>query len=209
MKDIGIYKTRKIQILNGSHTIMVSLGIISNIDNVSDFLKKSFLKKILIDTVVNEIILSINHDSMELKNYFNKTLERFENPFIDHKLKAISLNSLSKFKSRIIPSIVSFSKIYNRAPYNLYFILSSFIILYHRRKHFKILDNYSDQFLFDDIKLGDDYVNKILSNKNFWGVDLSKLPKLKEYISVGIKLISDEYDIKKAYSDYIEKIKTL
>lgn len=209
VKDIGIYKTRKIQILNGSHTIMVSLGIISNIDNVSDFLKNSFLKKILIDTVVNEIILSINHDSMELKKYFNKTLERFENPFIDHKLKAISLNSLSKFKSRIIPSIVSFSKIYNRAPYNLYFILSSFIILYHRRKHFKILDNYSDQFLFDDIKHGDDYVNKILSNKNLWGVDLSKLPKLKECTSVGIKLISDEYDIKKAYSSYIEKIKTL
>jgi tagaturonate reductase len=188
---------------------MVSLGIILNIDNVSDFLKNSFLKKILIDTVINEIILSINYDTRELKNYFNKTLERFENPYIDHKLKAISLNSLSKFKSRIIPSIVSFSKKYNIVPYNLYFILSSFIILYHRRKHFKIIDNSSDQFLFDDINLGDDNVNQILSNKNFWGVDLLKLPKLKEYTSVGIKLISDEYNIKKAYSDYIEKIKIL
>ena len=209
VKDIGIYKTRKIQILNGSHTIMVSLGIILNINNVYSFLKNSFFKKFLINTVVNEIILSINYNTKELEKYFYKIIERFENPFIDHKLKTIALNSISKFKSRIIPSIVSFSKIYNRPPYNLSFVLSSFIILYHRRKQFKILDNFSDQFLFNDIKYENDNINKILSNKNFWGIDLLRLPKLKEYISIGIKFISETDDIKQAYLDYIEKIKIL
>ena len=65
INEIGIFKTRKIRILNGSHTIMVSLGLMMGIDNVYDFLKNKFLKKILTDTVKMKLFhLSI----MTLKN---------------------------------------------------------------------------------------------------------------------------------------------
>ena len=212
INEIGIFKTRKIRILNGSHTIMVSLGLMMRIDNVCDFLKNKFLKKVLTDTVKKEIISSINYDSKKLLNYFFEIKERFENPYFDHKLKAISLNSITKFKSRLIPSIVQYTKAKKKAPINLLFIISSLIVLYSKRESYDIKDSISDQHLFDGIKINNRSVDtkslsRILSNKNFWGVNLLKIYNLKELVLIGVETIFFANNLKEGYENYINKIK--
>ena len=104
-------------------------------------------------------------------NYFFEIKERFENPYFDHKLKAISLNSITKFKSRLIPSIVQYTNA-TKTPINLLFILSCLIVLYHKRDNYDIKDSISDQNLFDSIKTNNRSINtesfsRILSNKIF------------------------------------------
>ena len=212
INEIGIFKTRKIRILNGSHTIMVSVGLIMGIDNVYDFLKNKFLKKILTDTVKKEIIPSINYDSKKLLNYFFEIKERFENPYFDHKLKAISLNSITKFKSRLIPSIIQYTNANKKTPINLLFILSCLIVLYYKRENYDIKDSISGQHLFDNIKTNNRSINtdsfsRILSNKNFWGVNLLNLYKLKELVLIGVKTILFTSNLKEGYKNYINKVK--
>ncbi len=64
----------------------------------------------LFETLKNEIIPSIDFDKDELTEYAAQVLERFSNPFTVHQLQSIALNSISKYKVRILPSLLSFYK---------------------------------------------------------------------------------------------------
>ena len=53
--------------------------------------------------MVTEIFPSLPGSKEELQRYANQVLDRFRNPFVSHKLADISLNSIAKFKSRLVP----------------------------------------------------------------------------------------------------------
>ena len=122
------------------------------------------------------------------------------------------LNSITKFKSRLIPSIVQYTNANKKTPINLLFILSCLIVLYHKRDNYDIKDSISDQNLFDSIKTNNRSINtesfsRILSNKNFWGVNLLNLYKLKELVLIGVKTILFTRNLKEGYKNYINKVK--
>ena len=92
------------------------------------------------------------------------------------------------------------------------FILSCLIVLYHKRENYEIKDSISDQNLFDSIKTNNKSINtesfsRILSNKNFWGVNLLNLYKLKELVLIGVKTILFTSNLKEGYKNYINKVK--
>jgi mannitol-1-phosphate/altronate dehydrogenase len=69
----------------------------------------------------------------ELVRFAGETLERFANPFLKHRLLSISLNSLPKFKTRVLPSIRSYCKKYRGAPRALCCSLAALILFYRGR----------------------------------------------------------------------------
>ena len=92
------------------------------------------------------------------------------------------------------------------------FILSSLIVLYNKRENYAIKDSVSDQHLFDKIKTNNRSINtesfsRILSNKNFWGVNLLTLHKLKELALIGVETILFANNLKEGYKNYINKVK--
>ena len=56
-------------------------------------------------TIYDEIIPTLTLPKEELKSFAASVTERFKNPFIDHALLSISLNSTSKWKARVMPSL--------------------------------------------------------------------------------------------------------
>jgi len=93
--------------------------------------------------------------------------ERFKNPYIKHLCASISLNSVSKFKVRVLPSIIEYIKRYNKIPETLVFSLAKLIEFY------KTGTPNDDAKIIEFIKSAD--ISKILSNEEFWGQDLSFL----------------------------------
>ena len=128
--DLGIFRTRKVRILNGSHTTMVPVGLLHGTKTVSDILKNDFLKTFLSQTLFDEIIPSVDLDKQQLNDYAHSVLERFSNPFIIHKLESISLNSISKFKVRVLPSLISYLRKQGKVPKNLTFSMAALIYFY-------------------------------------------------------------------------------
>lgn len=110
VKDLKPFQLRKVRILNGAHTLMTPLGLLYDIEQVREAMEHSVLGPLVRNTVEAEIIPSLSIAEAELKAYAGDVYERFLNPFIRHRLADIAMNSLSKFKVRLLPSVLHYAE---------------------------------------------------------------------------------------------------
>lgn len=103
-ENIKYYKKRKVRVLNGSHTNLVPAGLWLGKETVYDCMTDKVLDKFLNDTLDNEIVPFVSSDIEATKVFAASITERFMNPYLNHLLTSISLNSISKWKARDLPS---------------------------------------------------------------------------------------------------------
>ena len=107
-ESIDHYSLRKIRILNGSHSFLAAHGICHGFNTVREYITNENNRQQLDQMVSQEIIPFLSMDPKELSEYYHSVKERFSNPSIEHRLEDILMNSVSKFKSRLIPLIQPF-----------------------------------------------------------------------------------------------------
>ena len=134
VKDISPYKTRKVRILNGAHTALVPVAYLYGIDTVREAVEHPVVGKFLTDAIFEEIIPTLDLSKEELEQFANEVINRFKNPFIKHLLMSISLNSWAKFETRVLPSILEYSKRKNAIPQKLSFSLAATIAFYRGKR---------------------------------------------------------------------------
>jgi len=165
--NLEMYRTRKVRILNGAHTSMIPYAMLEGIETVKDCMEDENMSAFVKKCVFDEIIPTLDLPEEELISYANDVFERFNNPFIKHLCASISLNSVSKFKVRVLPSLTEYIKRCNKMPDNLIFSLYKLIEFYK-----KGTPN-DDAAIIEFMK--EKSIKEILENKAFWGEDLSLL----------------------------------
>ncbi len=164
--DVKPYKKMKVRILNGSHTSLVFPSVLCGVQTVGESLNDDLLKAYL-NCCLFDYILPTLGEAEENRQFAAAVLERFANPYIRHMWQSISLNSVSKFKARVLPTIIDFEDKNGRVPKPLAFSLACLI------EYYKNNDVNDDKSAVDFIK--DNDVFSILSNKELWGADLSNM----------------------------------
>lgn len=106
--DIQPYRLRKVRILNGGHTLMLAPAILSGKETVKESVDDPFIGQFLRDTIFNEVNPTLGLDENELKDFADEVFDRFRNPFIKHYQASIALYFVSKFKVRILPSLLGY-----------------------------------------------------------------------------------------------------
>lgn len=208
--DITPYRSLKVRILNGCHTMFTIPSFLSGCGTVVETFNDTILTKFIHEGLYNEILPTLDFPHKEKEKFADVVIERFKNPFIKHQLLSITLNSVSKFKVRVLPSLKKYFELKNELPEILTFSLSSLIVFYI--SYFKNGSSNNAEFgnikylIKDDqeiinffynikIKYGND-LNKmtyeILCNINLWGENLNLLKDLCEKVSLNIKKIQDE-----------------
>lgn len=189
VKDLKPYRTRKVRILNGAHTAMVPVAYLRGLRTVQEAIEDNFTGRFISDTIFSEIIPTIDLPSDETSEFAHEVLERFKNPFIRHELLSISLNSISKFKVRVLPTILDFYKINNALPPRLTFSLASLIRFYKGDWNNTpiplndtpdVLEFAREAWNLNNLAT---VVEKFLSNIQFWDIDLTTIPGLTEKIT--------------------------
>ncbi len=163
------YKKRKVRVLNGAHTSMVFPALLCGIETVGECLENERMNNYL-KTCLFKYILPVLGETQENISFANAVLERFANPYIKHKLKAISLNSVSKFSVRVLPTMIDWYRVNGHYPKPLVFSLASLIYYYKNNE-----PSDSDSVV-GYIKEND--VESILKNIDLWGCDLSAMASL-------------------------------
>jgi tagaturonate reductase len=210
--DLKVYRTRKVRILNGCHTTMVPVGLLNKTSTVSDALNNDFLKSFIKEAIFEEIIPSIDFDEDELKNYAASVLERFSNPFIIHKLESIALNSISKFKVRVLPSILSYIKKEGKAPKNLSFAMASLIYYYGKeisQHSYELNDEPSNIEFFKKVWETEStkrVTDETLSKSSLWGQNLAEIKLLKDKVNIALEAIHSCHKIDVAYDIFKKNI---
>ena len=173
---LEMYRTRKVRILNGAHTSLVPYALLSGLDTVKSCLDDPTMSEHLKKCIFDEIIPTLDLPRDELLSYANSVVERFSNPYIKHYLSAIALNSVSKFKVRVLPSILEYIKRYNKMPETLLFAFA------------KLIDFYKTDMTNDDKDvvafMKSHNTAEILANESLWGQDLSFLVnEVEKYVN--------------------------
>ena len=127
--DLKPFRDRKVRILNGAHTATTSLGLVYGIETVNDVFNNEDINAYLNHLIFSEIVPSINPEDNDLVAYAHDIVTRFKNPLIRHELKSISLNSVSKFYTRLMPSYFEYEATFNKVPSAM---LLGFACLIHR-----------------------------------------------------------------------------
>lgn len=103
-EDIAAYKKRKVRVLNGSHTNLTPAGLWEGASTVYDCMKNGKLRAFLLETLEEEITPFVSPDRAATEAFAASVLDRFENPYLNHQLTSILLNSVSKWRARNLPS---------------------------------------------------------------------------------------------------------
>ncbi len=185
------YKQRKVRILNGAHTSLVMAAYLGGKDIVRDCINDDVMSKYLQKTIYDEIIPTLDLPKDELLEFAKSVNARFANPFIDHSLLAISLNSTSKWKARVMPSLIEYKKRTGNLPKCLVFSFAAYIDFYRRgyertenalnaKRGEDVYQIQDDAFVLDFYisHKGDtteELVSAVVNNKDMWGEELAQI----------------------------------
>ncbi len=208
--DHSPYKQRKVRILNGAHTTTVLGAYLAGQTIVRDSLKDPLLLKFMDSVIQDEIIPTLSLPKDEVLEFAKSVADRFHNPFIDHELLAISLNSTSKWRARVMPSLTVYLQKFGKLPPCITASFAFYIAFFRGQRagdndtemfaickatgsEYKICDDKEviDFYLANKDCANADLAAKVCANTDFWGEDLSLLPNFKDTVTDYLNKIDD------------------
>jgi tagaturonate reductase len=207
--DLAAFRERKVRILNGAHTWMAPIGLLHGIGTVREALEHPALGPAVREAVYGEIVPAMADADGALRAYADSVFERFANPYIRHRLSDIAMNSLSKFRVRLLPSLAWYAERGERIPPRLAEGLAGLLRCY-RVQPDGSGGGYASQALDgttipvrDDaglLAIAADHwrvaergegisgaVRRLLADERLWGCDMSRWPGLAETVSAIIE----------------------
>ena len=164
--DAKPYKKIKVRILNGAHTSLVAGALLSGVETVGEAMNNALTSEFLNRCMSEEILPTIGKTG-ESVSFASSVFERFKNPFIQHKWRAIALNSVSKFSVRVLPTILEYKE--QNGTYPKYLTLSlAYLIYFYKNDVPEDSENVISLMKNDSIA-------DILANRNLWQADLTEM----------------------------------
>lgn len=193
------YKQRKVRILNGAHTSFVLASYLAGNDYVKESMDDHDIRNFMMKTIYDEVIPTLTLPKEELEEFANAVITRFNNPYVKHALLSISLNSVSKWRARCLPSFLGYVEKTGKLPARLTFSLAALMAFYsgtqlrekaligHRGgQEYQIMDDSKVLEFFRDHSRMEtrDFVMAFLGREEFFGSDLNQVKGLTDAVTV-------------------------
>lgn len=191
--DLTPYRTSKVRILNGAHTALVPVAYLQGLRTVRGAVEDEKTDEFIKEAIFNEIIPTLDLPEAELEQFANDVLERLQNPFIHHELISIALNAVSKYKVRVLPSVLEYKKRKGHLPEKLLHALAALILFYRGDWNGETipLNDAPEVLSFFatawEKESAAEVVAAVLSNKDFWDTDLTKIEGLPELVTTHLQ----------------------
>jgi tagaturonate reductase len=223
--DLTPYRDRKVRVLNGAHTGAVLAAFTAGADTVREMMEDPLLGSYVRHLVSDEILAHVRQPEAEREVYADAVLERFRNPFVRHELLSIALNSVAKWRVRVLPSLLDGLAAEGEPPPLLAFSLAALIWFYRadRRSdgsyegiraagHYPIRDDAPVLEFFARVwtkaNVDRDWpalAATVLGEKALWGRDLNDLPGLRALIARDLALLG-EHGMRHALEALMERV---
>ncbi|ADZ22072.1 tagaturonate reductase [Clostridium acetobutylicum] len=221
VNDVAPYRTRKVRILNGAHTALVPVAYLYGLETVREAIDHEVVGTFIKEVIYEEIIPTLVNDDIpeeELVLYADSIVERFRNPFIHHYLISIALNSMSKFETRNLPSLLEYIKIKGEFPHRLVFSLAALMYFYKGKRGSEEIKLSEDEHVLEFYKKSWDNCDcsregirnlfeSVLAYKAIWKMDLNKVEGLTEAVAENIISIIEKLGIKKALELHLDAVR--
>lgn len=203
------YRSRKVRFLNGGHTSSVLAAYLAGFDFVDKMTADPLFGKYLRAALFEEVFPTVKLPDAEKRAFAESIIDRFLNPFANHQLISISLNSISKWQVRVLPSLLDYRQSTGKLPKVLTFSLAALLAFYRgnetadgkwegkREKGVYPISDDADKikFINDGYRTFDaegdcaKFVRNILARTDFWGQDLNAVPGLSAAVAADLRAI--------------------
>ena len=196
--DVTPYKKRKVRILNGAHTGFVLGAYLAGFDIVRDCMHDDVIRNFMNKMLLEEVVPILPLDQEDCKQFAAAVEDRFNNPFVNHELMSISLNSTAKWRARNMPSLLEYVEKNGTLPACLSMGLAAYIAFYSND-----IQGLTDKGLVCKRSAGNEYVvsddrwvlefynahkdddiptlvHAVMTNEQMWGQDLTAVPGFEE-----------------------------
>ena len=196
--DVTPYKKRKVRILNGAHTGFVLGAYLAGFDIVRDCMHDDVIRGFMNKMLLEEVVPILPLDQEDCKQFAAAVQDRFNNPFVNHELMSISLNSTSKWRARNMPSLLEYVEKNGTLPTCLSMGLAAYIAFYSND-----IQGLTDKGLVCKRAKGNEYtvsddrwvlefynahkdddiptlVHAVMTNEQMWGQDLTAVPGFEQ-----------------------------
>lgn len=210
--DIKPYKERKVAILNGAHTALVPIAYLAGLNTVGEAMADQQISQFVAQLMSEEIIPVLDLPRNELQTFTQAVQSRFRNPFIQHQLLSIALNSMTKFRTRILPQLLTSQQVNGALPPRLTFAFAALLMFYRGKRGNEDFPLQDDEYwlacfasLWRDVDAGllpiQDLVQQVLADNHHWGQDLNQTPQLADQVTEQLQTIQ-RIGIRDALSAY-------
>ena len=196
--DVTPYKKRKVRILNGAHTGFVLGSYLAGYDIVRDCMHDETILAYMNKMLYDEVIPTLPLDKKDLEDFARAVQDRFNNPFVNHELMSISLNSTSKWRARNMPTFLDYVKEKGELPACLTTSFAAYIAFYSNEiqelndkglvcrrakgNEYTVSDDRRVLEFYRDHSADspEDLVHAVMTNTEMWGQDLTEVPGFEE-----------------------------
>ena len=195
------YHERKVTLLNGPHTVLSPVAFLSGVNIVRDACNHEVIGKYIHKVQFEELMETLNLPMDELRQFAGDVLERFNNPYVDHQVTSIMLNSFPKYETRDLPGVKIYLERKGELPQGLVFGLAAIITYYKggKRADGAEIKPQDDQKIIDKLQelwaTGDTQkvAEGVLAFDYIWKEDLNKtVPGLTELVKKDLDLIQEK-----------------
>lgn len=194
------YHARKVTLLNGPHTVLAPVAFLSGVNIVRDACQHPVIGAFIREVMFNELMETLDLPKPELMQFAEDVLERFNNPFVDHQVTSIMLNSFSKFATRDLPGLKVYLQRKNKLPEGIVLGLAAIITYYKGGVRVdgtayspndlpEIVSFVQALWEKDDIR---EMAEKILAADWIWHEDLNKIPGLTDCLAYYLQAIQKD-----------------
>ena len=184
------YHERKVTLLNGPHTVLSPVAYLSGINIVRDACQHPVVGKYINKVMCEELMETLNLPKEELQKFAADVLERFVNPFVDHQVTSIMLNSFPKYETRDLPGLKTYLARKGELPKGLVLGLAAIITYYKggvREDGAEIVPNDAPEIMALLKQLwatGDTrkVAEGVLAEESIWKSDLNAIPGLTDLL---------------------------
>ena len=205
--DVTPYKKRKVRILNGAHTGFVLGAYLAGFDIVRDCMQDDTVRGFMNKMLYDEVIPTLPLDKDDLMGFASAVQDRFNNPFINHELMSISLNSTSKWRARNMPSFLEYIEKTGELPKCLVTSFAAYMAFFSsdiqelndkglvcRRPKGNTYTCSDDRFVLEFYYAHKDddaaaLTHAVMTDERMWGQDLTKVPGFEKAAAEALELI--------------------
>ena len=192
------YHERKVTLLNGPHTVLSPVAYLSGVDIVRDACNHPVIGQYIRKVQFDELMQTLNLPTQELEQFATDVLERFNNPYVDHQVTSIMLNSFPKYETRDLPGLKTYLLRKGELPQGLVFGLAAIVTYYKGGTRADgapiqpnddpaILQLLSDLWATGDVR---QVAEGVLAAENIWHEDLNKtVPGLTDLLASDLETI--------------------
>ena len=185
-EDITPYRVRKMRLLNGGHTLTAVLGLLAGnrtvLNNMSNPVTAPFINALL----RREIGPTLPVDPGTVEPYINDILDRWRNPHLAHQLIDITLQSTTKMRHRVVPSIVAYHARYGTVPHRIALGFAAYLLFMRdarvdqdgqQNTWYPVRDDHAQHLraCWKSFTTPQALVRSVCRDSSLWGMDLTQL----------------------------------